>query len=124
IAYYWVPGGRGAWTPLGLGLAFLLYVVGIQAFSVADRLVATELFPTRLRGTYAGVRGVGDAAAATLQNFGLSAAIGAAGSLQLAMALMVPALVLPALALFWWVTTESRGLSLDEAALEKYPGST
>jgi MFS transporter, MHS family, alpha-ketoglutarate permease len=124
IAYYWVPGGLGMWTPLGLALAFLAYVLGIQTFSVADRLVDTELFPTRLRGTYAGVRTVGDAAAATLQNFGLSAAIGAAGSLRLAMALMVPALVIPALALFWWVTTESRGLSLDEAALEKYPGPT
>ncbi len=124
IAYYWVPGGRGVWTPLGLGVAFLCYVVGIQTFAVADRLVDTELFPTRLRGTYAGVRTIADAAAATLQNFGLSAAIGAAGSLRLAMALMVPALVLPALALFWWVTTESRGLSLDEAALEKYPGPT
>ena len=124
IGYYWVPAERGAWTPLGLGLAFLLYVLGIQAFSVADRLVDTELFPTRLRGTYAGVRTIADAAAAALQNFALSGVIGAAGSLPRAMALMVPALVLPALALFWWVTTESRGLSLDEAALEKYPGAT
>ena len=70
------------------------------------------------------MRTLADAAAAALQNFALSGVIGAAGSLPRAMALMVPALVLPALALFWWVTTESRGLSLDEAALEKYPGST
>jgi len=32
---------------------------GVQAFAVADRLVDTELFPTRLRGTYAGVRMIG-----------------------------------------------------------------
>jgi hypothetical protein len=33
----------------------------------------------------------------------------------------VPAFVLPALALFWWVTTESRGLALDDVAIEQYP---
>jgi len=121
VAYYQVPAGLGAWTPVSLALAFAGYVFGIQAFAVADRLVDTELFPTRLRGTYAGVRTVGDAAAAVIQNFGLSAAISALGSLPLAIAVLAPTLVVPSLALFWWVTTESRGLALDEAALEKYP---
>ena len=119
VAYYWVPAGLGAATPLLLGLGFFGYVFGVQAFGVADRLVDTELFPTRLRGTYAGVRMIGDAAAQTLGNFGLAAAIGAFGSIALALAVFVPLLVLPALALFWWVTTESRGLSLDEAARER-----
>jgi predicted MFS family arabinose efflux permease len=123
VAFYQVPAGLGLGTPLLLGLAFSGYVTGVQAFAVADRLVDTELFPTRLRGTYAGVRTVGDAAAAALQNFGLSAAITALGDLGLAIAVLVPALVLPALALFWWATTESRGLSLDEAAREHYPES-
>jgi putative MFS transporter len=122
IAYYQVPADLGIWTPLLLGLGFGAYVLGIQAFAVADRLVDTELFPTRLRGTYAGVRAVGDAAAATFQNFGLSAAIAGVGSLPLAIAIFVPALVLPSLALFWWVTTESRGLSLEEASLEQNAG--
>jgi len=123
VAFYQVPAGLGVWTPLALAFSFAGYVLGIQAFAVADRLVDTELFPTRLRGTYAGVRTVADAAAAALQNFGLSAAIVALGSLERAMAVGVPALVLPSLALFWWVTTESRGLTLDEAAIEQYPGS-
>ena len=121
VAYYQVPAGLGVVTPLALALAFFGYTLGILAFAVADRLVDTELFPTRLRGTYAGVRTVGDAAASVLQNFGLAAAITALGSLELAIAVLVPALVLPALVLFWWVTTESRGLTLDEAALEHYP---
>jgi predicted MFS family arabinose efflux permease len=120
LAYYWVPAGVGAATPLLLGLCFLGYVFGVQAFSVADRLVDTELFPTRLRGTYAGARMIGDAAAQALQNFGLSAAITAFGRIEVGLAVFVPLLVLPALALFWWVTTESRGLSLDEAAREVY----
>lgn len=122
VCFYQVPAGLGVGTPLLLGLGFCAYVLGVQAFSVADRLVDTELFPTRLRGTYAGVRTVGDAAAATLQNFGLAGAIAGVGNLPLAILIFVPALVLPALALFWWVTTESRGLSLEEASLEQNPG--
>jgi MFS transporter, putative metabolite:H+ symporter len=122
VGYYQVPAELGLATPLLLGLGFGAFVLGIQAFLVADRLVDTELFPTRLRGTYAGVRTVGDAAAATLQNFGLAAAIAGVGNLPLAIAIFVPALVLPSLALFWWVTTESAGLSLDEASLEHNPG--
>ena len=119
VAYYWVPAGLGLTTPLLLGVAFLGYVFGVQAFGVADRLVDTELFPTRLRATYAGVRMVGDAAAQVLQNFGLAAAIALFGRLELALAVFVPLLVVPSLTLFWWVTTESRGLSLDQAALEE-----
>jgi len=119
VAYYWVPAGLGLTTPLLLALAFFGYVFGVQAFGVADRLVDTELFPTRLRATYAGVRMIGDAAAQTLQNFGLAAAIALLGRIELALAVFVPLLVVPALALFWWVTTESRGLSLDEAAREE-----
>jgi putative MFS transporter len=121
VAYYWVPAGLGIATPLLLGLGFFGYVFGVQAFAVADRLVDTELFPTRLRATYAGVRMIGDAAAQVLQNFGLAATIAVLGRLELALTVFVPLLVVPSLALFWWVTTESRGLSLDEAAREEYP---
>jgi putative MFS transporter len=119
VFFYQVPGTLGVHTPLLLGLGFTGYVLGVQAFSVADRLVDTELFPTRLRGTYAGVRTVGDAAAATLQNFGLAAAIAGVGDLPRAILIFVPLLVVPSLALFWWVTTESRGISLEEASLEQ-----
>jgi predicted MFS family arabinose efflux permease len=119
VAYYWIPAGLGLGTPLLLGVAFFGYVFGVQAFGVADRLVDTELFPTRLRATYAGVRMIGDAAAQTLSNFGLAAAIALLGNIERALAVFVPLLVVPSLALFWGVTTESRGLSLDEAALEK-----
>jgi hypothetical protein len=121
VAYYWVPADR-AWTPLGLGAAFLGFVLGVQSFSVADRLLDTELFPTRLRSTYAGMRMIADSAAGVIQNFGLSAAIAALGSLELAMTVMVPALVVPATALFWWATTETRGLDLEHASLDRTAG--
>jgi Na+/melibiose symporter-like transporter len=118
VAYYWVPPGQ-AWTPIALGLAFFGYVLGVQSFSVADRLLDTELFPTRLRSTYAGMRMIGDSAAGVIQNFGLAAAIAALGSLELAVTVMVVGLVVPATALFWWATTETRGVDLDRASLEE-----
>jgi hypothetical protein len=50
---------------------------------------------------------------------GLAAAITAAGRIEVALAVFVPLLVVPSLALFWWVTTESRGLTLEQAAREE-----
>jgi hypothetical protein len=56
--------------------------------------------------------------AAVLGNFGLAAYLAWLGRLELAIALWVPTLMVPALAIFWWATTETRGMLLDEAALE------
>ncbi|MEN8159090.1 MAG: MFS transporter [Myxococcota bacterium] len=121
IAYYHVPAGLGLATGLGIALFFGLYVLTIQAFAVADRLVDTELFPTALRSSYAGLRLIVEAGAAVLGNFGLAACLTWLGRLELAITLWVPALMVPALAIFWWATTETRGMLLDQAALEEPP---
>jgi predicted MFS family arabinose efflux permease len=123
IAYYLVPAGLGLATPTLLSLAFLVFVFSVQAFGVADRLTDTELFPTALRTSYAGLRLIVESGATALGNFGLAACIAWLGGLGLAMAVLVPALVVPALAIFWWATTETRGLLLDQAALEEPPSS-
>jgi predicted MFS family arabinose efflux permease len=121
VAYYLVPAGPGLATPILLSLAFFVFVFSVQAFGVADRLLDTELFPTALRSSYAGLRLIVEAGATALGNFGLAAFIASFGQLGLAMAVLVPSLVLPALAIFWWATTETRGLALDQAALEEQP---
>jgi predicted MFS family arabinose efflux permease len=118
VAYYLVPKGPGLTTPILLSLAFFVFVFSVQAFGVADRLVDTELFPTALRASYAGLRLIVEAGATALGNFGLAGILGWLPDLGLALAVFVPALVLPALAIFWWATTETRGLALDQAALE------
>ena len=102
-----------------LAIVFFLFVFGTQAFGVADRLVDTELFPTALRTSYAGLRLIVEAGATALGNFGLAMFIGWFGELGVAIAIFAPGLVLPALAIFWWATMETRGLVLDEAALEE-----
>ena len=63
-----------------------------------------------------------EAGAAALGNFGLAACLAFFGTLNLAISVLVPALVVPAMAIFWWATTETRGLLLDQAALEDAPG--
>jgi len=119
IAYYQIPGGLGTATGVLIGLCFGLYVLALQAFAVADRLVDTELFPTALRSSYAGLRVIVEAGAAVLGNFGLAACLGWLGRLEWAIAFWVPLLMLPALGIFWWATTETRGMLLDEASLEE-----
>jgi predicted MFS family arabinose efflux permease len=121
VGYYQIPAGLGIATGLGLGLAFGLYVLCVQAFAAADRLVDTELFPTALRSSYAGLRIIVEAFAAVLGNFGLAACLTWLGQLELAIAVWVPSLLVPALGIFWWATTETRGMLLDEAALEDPP---
>lgn len=121
VGYYQIPAGLGTATGVGLGLAFGLYVLSVQAFAVADRLVDTELFPTALRSSYAGLRIIVEAFAAVLGNFGLAVCLTWLGELELAIAVWVPSLLVPALAIFWWATTETRGMLLDEAALEDPP---
>jgi hypothetical protein len=121
LAYYQVPAGLGFATPLLLALAFFVHTFAIQAFGVADRLVDTELFPTALRTSYAGLRLVVEAGATALGNFGLAFCLGLFETLGVALAVLVPILVVPALAIFWWATTETRGLLLDQAALERQP---
>jgi putative MFS transporter len=118
VAYYLVPAGLGLTTPIALALAFFVFVFSVQAFGVADRLVDTELFPTALRTSYAGLRLIVEAGSTALGNFGLAAFIAWFDQLGLAMAALVPGLVVPGLAIFWWATTETRGMTLDEAALE------
>lgn len=74
--------------------------------------------PTALRSSYAGLRIIAEAGAAVLGDFGLAACLTWLGRLELAIAVWVPTLVVPAPAIFWWATTETRGMLLDEAALE------
>jgi MFS family permease len=119
IAFYWIPVGPGPLGLLPLALVFSLSHVAMNAFNVGDRLVDTEVFPTRLRATYTGWARAADAVAGTFANFAVGALSLALGGLVPAIALLAPAALLPAVALFLWAVPETRGLALDVAALEE-----
>ena len=117
VAFYWVPPGRAVLA--GLIPLMLVNQTAMSAFSVADRLIATELFPTPLRATFTGVATLMVAAAAMVASFGLSALSAPLGGLAPAITWLSLATFVPATALFVWVVPETRGLTLEQASLEE-----
>jgi len=123
IAFYLLTPTSQTQAILQLGAAFFVYNFGSQCHSVADRLVDTELFPTALRATYAGMRTIAEAVAAIASHFTLSALIVGVGALPHAITFLSLATVLPSAGLFLWAASETRGLSLEAASLEAPPPS-
>ena len=122
IAFYYVPSSFPGGRVLGLALVFFVNQIGMNAFGVADRCIDTELFPTSLRATYAGMARLAAAVAAVACQFTLSALTGLLGGLAEAIAVLSLATFLPSIPIFLWAAPETRGLSLDESALEDRPG--
>jgi putative MFS transporter len=118
IAYYWVPANVPVWTAVALGSCFAVCQVAFNAYSVAERCLDTELFPTTLRATYAGSTRLGQAVATILANFGVSWLASAFGGIVPAITLVSVATALPALAIFLAVAPETAGQGLDETSLE------
>jgi AAHS family 3-hydroxyphenylpropionic acid transporter len=92
--------------------------IATAVFSVADRCIDAELFPTTLRSTYVGVARLMSAGAAVVSMFALSALAGPLGGLPVAIAAVSAVTLLPALAIFLAVVPETRGLTLEHASLE------
>jgi putative MFS transporter len=91
------------------------------AFSVSDRLIGTELFPTQLRASFGGISMLMQAAAAVASQFGLSLLSARLGGLAPAITWLSLLTFVPATAVFLLVVPETRGLSLEQASLEDQP---
>jgi MFS family permease len=117
LTYYWaslhVRSGRTAL----LGIALFGLAAGGNAAMVAFRALATELFPTRLRGTLGGWLGVGGSLGWLLAMSATSVLAGPLGGVGPAVAVIV-LFALPAAALCLVSLPETAGLDLDRAALE------
>jgi MHS family alpha-ketoglutarate permease-like MFS transporter len=122
IAFYFVPGSVPGGPVPGLALVFFVNQIGANAFGVADRCIDTELFPTALRATYAGMARLAAAVAAVACQFALSGLTIRLGGLPQAIAVLSLAAFLPSIPIFLWAAPETRGLSLDEASLEELAG--
>jgi MFS family permease len=124
VAFFYVPPTSGPLLVPALCLVMAVNQVATSAFSVADRCIDAELFPTALRATYLGGARLANAAANVTAMFALSPLAGPLGSLANAIAVLSVATLLPALALFLFVVPETRGLSLDQASLENLSAGT
>ncbi len=121
IAFYWVPPGELWPTIASLSVCFFGFNLGIQAFGVADRLIDTELFPTPLRASFAGLRMITSAGANSTGSFAVAALTAWTGSMPGAITGIGATLIPISIVLFLWVVPETRGLTLEEASLEEAP---
>jgi MFS family permease len=119
VAFYYVPAGTAALSPLPLLVALMAAnQIATASFSVADRCIDAELFPTALRATYLGAARLMTAGSGVAAMFGLSVLAGPLGGLGNAIAVLSIASLLPALAIFLAIVPETKGLSLEHASLE------
>lgn len=118
IAFFFVPSTAGPLLVPALCLVMAMNQLATSTFSVADRCIDAELFPTALRATYLGVARLMNAAAGVTAMFGLSLLAGPLGSLANAIALLSVVTLVPALALFLMVVPETRGMSLEQASMD------
>ncbi len=117
VAFYWIPLG-----PFAVPVLIATTAVNqgaTAAFSVAERLLGSELFPTPLRSTFSGVAGLMVAGAALVANFGLTALIAPLGGLAGAISLLSLVSFVPATVIFLAAVPETRGMSLEEASGEE-----
>ncbi len=116
IAFYWIP--LGPWAVTELIALTTVNQAATAAFSVADRLLGSELFPTPLRATFSGVVGLMVAGAGLVANFGLSFLVEPLGGLVPAISWLSVVTFVPATLIFLTAVPETRGMSLEEAAGE------
>ena len=117
ILFFWVEPGPSALVQLIVLMA--VSQGATAAFSVSDRLLGVELFPTPLRATFAGASALMLAGAAVASQFGLSLLSARLSGLVPAITWLSLATFVPATAVFLCVVPETRGLSLEQASLEE-----
>jgi hypothetical protein len=114
-----VPAETAAISPLPMLVALMAAnQIATSAYTVSDRCIDAELFPTALRATYLGAARLMTAGSGVAAMFGLSVLAAPLGSLGNAIAVLSIATLLPSLAIFLAVVPETRGMSLEHASLE------
>jgi Na+/melibiose symporter-like transporter len=114
---YLGPPGRFSSVSLWIGLGLCLSGLGASASGIGKATASVELFPTSLRVTILGWVVLAGAVATGCSNLLVSVLIGPLGGLARAVALLSLSGVAGLIVFGLWVE-ETRGLSLDAAALE------
>lgn len=118
-AFFFVPAAGHSSVTLALLIGLMAAnQIATAAFSVADRCIDAELFPTALRATYLGAARLMNAAAGVATMFALSLLATPLGGLPVAIAVLSFATLAPALAIFLAVVPETRGQTLEQASLD------
>jgi AAHS family 3-hydroxyphenylpropionic acid transporter len=117
-AFFFVPPGSNAQLLPPLIALMAANQVATAIFSVADRCIDAELFPTALRSTFLGGARFMNAAGGVFSMFALSWLARPLGGLPTAIAAVSAATLVPALLIFLAVVPETRGQTLEQASRE------
>jgi MFS family permease len=116
FAFYWGP-GRVSWPFTWLLVSYCWFKIASGVMTVGANSAETELFPAALRTTMFGWQGITAAAFSMLAQVLIAALIGPLGGLARVIRYFA-LLGIPSAIIFRFFIDETRGLSLEEAALE------
>jgi MFS family permease len=117
FAFYLGPPGFVQWPLVWLAVAYCWFKVASDVMTVGANSAATELFPAALRTTMIGWQSITAAAFSMLAQVLIAALIGPLGGLARVIRIMA-LLGIPSAVVFGFFIDETRGLTLEEAALE------
>jgi MFS transporter, putative metabolite:H+ symporter len=118
FAFYFGPPRFVAWPFAWLMIAYCWFKVASDVMTVGANSAATELFPAALRATMIGWQAITAAAFAMLAQVLIASLIGPLGGLARVIRLLA-LLGIPSAAIFGLFIDETRGLPLEQAALEE-----
>ena len=117
FAFYLGPPGFVRWPLIWLAVAYCWFKVASDVMTVGANSAATELFPAALRTTMIGWQSITAAAFSMLAQVLIAALIGPLGGLARVIRIMA-LLGIPSAIIFGLFIDETRGLTLEQAALE------
>ena len=117
FAFYLGPPGFVRWPLIWLAVAYCWFKVASDVMTVGANSAATELFPAALRTTMIGWQSITAAAFSMLAQVLIAALIGPLGGLARVIRIMA-LLGIPSAIVFGLFIDETRGLTLEQAALE------
>jgi MFS family permease len=118
FAFYFGPPAFIRWPFMWLMLAYCWFKVATSVMTVGANSAATELFPAALRTTMIGWQGMTAAAFSMLAQVMIAALIGPLGGLARVIRYLA-LLGIPSALIFGFFIDETRGLTLEQAALEE-----
>ena len=122
VFFYWGPPAGWAWPGLWLIVGFWWFMSAANAGTVAGNAAATELFPTALRGTMIGWFSLVGAIASVTTQASIAVLAQPLGGLSVVVGYL-SLLAVPSAVVFGTFMEETRGLSLEVAALEDTGGN-
>lgn len=118
VAFYWGPPAHLTMRTLWIGVTYFCFTAGLSAGQVGGNSLATELFPTAIRGVMMGWFALAGAVAAVSTQTLIAVLAAPLGGLSIVVGYL-SLLGIPNAIIVMLCLPETRGLSLEAAAMEE-----